>query len=87
MTQALSSVHKLISRFIPHDPNVGFALLVVGLVVLALWLGALQSCLGNEPPSDTTRRNWILLIVFLGPIGALAYLLIRRPQRVREVGW
>jgi NhaP-type Na+/H+ or K+/H+ antiporter len=83
----LSSVHKLLSRFIPHDPNVGFALLVVGLGCLALWLGALQSCIGNETPTETRRRNWILLIIFFGPIGALAYFLIRRPQRVRELGW
>ena len=87
MTQTLSSVHKLLSRFIPHDPNVGFALLVFGLACLALWLGALQSCVGNEPPMETTRWIWILLIIFLGPIGALGYFLIRRPQRVRDLGW
>ena len=82
-----SSVHKLLSRFVPHDPNVGFVLLVAGLISLGLWLGALQSCIGNEPPTDTTRRNWILLIVFFGPFGALAYFFIRRPQRIRELGW
>ncbi len=87
MIPTLSSVHKLLSRFIPHDPNVGFVLLIVGLACLALWLGALQSCLGNEPPIDSPRLRWILLIIFLGPVGALAYFLIRRPVRVRELGW
>jgi hypothetical protein len=87
VTQTLSSAHKLLSRFIPDDPNVGFVLLVFGFVCLGLWLGALQSCVGNEPPTDSPRLRWILVIIFLGPIGALAYFLIRRPERVRELGW
>jgi hypothetical protein len=62
-------------------------LLVFGLIILGFWLGALQSCIGNEPPTDHTRLIWILVIVFLGPIGAFAYLFIRRPQRIRDVGW
>jgi hypothetical protein len=81
------SVHKVLSRLASLDPNVGFLLLVFGLITLALWLGALQSCMGNEPPSDSNRLKWIALILFLGPIGALAYLFIRRPQRIRDVGW
>ncbi len=62
-------------------------LLVIVLIGTAFWLGALQSCVANEPPTDTTRRNWVLLIVFLGPIGAFAYLFYRRPQRIRDIGW
>ena len=83
----VTSLHSFLSRLVPHNPNVGFGLLVFGLIALAFWLGALQSCLGNETPVESTRRNWILLIIFLGPIGALAYFFIRRPQRIRELGW
>ncbi len=81
------SVHKLLSKLVPHDPNVGFVLLVFGLITLALWLGALQSCIGNEPPSDSHRLWWIAVIVLLGPIGALAYFFIRRPERIRDIGF
>ena len=81
------SLHKLLSRLQSLDPNVGFVLLVFGLITLALWLGALQSCLGNEPPTDSHKLKWILLIILLGPIGALAYFFIRRPQRIRDVGF
>lgn len=83
----IASVHTLISGLIPRDPDVGFALLAGGLVVFAFWLGALQSCIANEPPTDHIRMTWTLLIVFLGPIGALGYFFIRRPQRIRDIGW
>jgi hypothetical protein len=54
---------------------------------MAFWLGAMQSCISNEHPTDKTKRNWILLILLLGPLGAAAYFFIRRPQRIRELGW
>ena len=80
-------VHNILRSWVPRDPNIGFVLLAFGLIAAAFWLGALNSCLTNESPTDTSRKTWIMLIVFLGPIGALGYFLIRRPQRIREVGW
>ncbi len=79
----LSAIHNWVSR----NPDVGFLLLAMGLVALALWLAALNSCMSNESPINSNKRFWIILILFLGPVGALAYFMIRRPQRIRELGW
>jgi hypothetical protein len=83
----VSSVHHLLNGWVSRNPDVGFLLLAIGLVALALWLAALNSCMSNESPINSNKRLWIILIVCLGPVGALAYFTIRRPQRIRELGW
>ena len=59
-------------------------LIVVGGTVL--WICALVSCLQNETANDNNKVVWLLVIFFLHFLGALLYFLIRRPQRIRELG-
>jgi len=50
------------------------------------WLWALIDCIKNEPSEGNERIIWILVIALTNWIGALIYLVVRRPQRKAEVG-
>ena len=59
-----------------------------GVAVLAFWVWMLVDCITKEPnnPTDNIKIIWILVIVLTSWIGALLYLLIRRPERKRLHG-
>jgi hypothetical protein len=61
-----------------------FALLALGF--FGLWLWALIDCATKEPAEGNDKVVWILVIVLASWIGALVYLLVRRPARIREHG-
>jgi hypothetical protein len=58
----------------------------IGLFGTVLWIWMLIDCATKETDQGNTKLIWILIIVFTHVLGALLYLLIRRPQRVRELG-
>lgn len=62
-------------------------LLLIVLVIpgLFFWLGVLIDCLWKEPNSSR-KWLWILAIIFGSLLGALAYLVIRRPHRIDLYG-
>ena len=59
---------------------------VMGLGGTVLWIWMLIDCATKEPSEGNDKIIWILVIVFTHWIGALIYLLVRRPQRIRELG-
>ncbi len=62
---------------------------IVALVVIGgtlLWLAAIVECAQNESSTGNDKLVWLLVILFLHFIGALIYFLVRRPQRIRELG-
>lgn len=59
---------------------------VIGLASMAFWIWMLIDCATKEPDTGNTKAIWILIIVFTHWIGALIYLLVRRPERLRETG-
>jgi hypothetical protein len=59
---------------------------VLGPLSFGLWIAALISCVKNESSTDNNKVVWVILIAFFHFFGALAYFLIRRPQRIRELG-
>ena len=61
-----------------------FGLVALGL--LAFWIWMLVDCITNEPDKGNDKIIWILVIIFTHWLGALLYLIIRRPQRIREQG-
>jgi hypothetical protein len=71
-------------EYLPVLVMVGFA--VLGLASLVLWVFALVDCLSNEPSNGNDKIVWILVILFASGIGALIYLLVRRPQRISQYG-
>jgi hypothetical protein len=57
---------------------------IVWLVGFAVWIWALIDCIQVADDSlyqSGTKLIWVLVIVFLGPLGAILYLLIGRPKR------
>jgi hypothetical protein len=62
----------------------GIICVVVASTVL--WIWALIDCLMKEGDEHNNRLIWTLVIVFTHAIGAIIYLLVRRPQRIKELG-
>ncbi len=61
----------------------GMALTVFSFV---LWIWALIDCLQNEPSTGNEKIVWVIVILLTHWIGALLYLFVRRPQRIRQYG-
>lgn len=59
---------------------------VISLAGLALWIWMIIDCATNEKSEGNEKLIWILIIVLTNWIGALIYLLVRRPQRIRQLG-
>lgn len=71
--------------WLPHGSDFLAIFFFVLLVPSLVWIGALVSCLKNES-AGSTKLVWALVIIFSHFVGALIYLLIRRPERIRELG-
>ena len=59
---------------------------LVSIVGMALWIWMLIDCITKEPSEGNDKIVWILVIVLVGWLGALIYLLARRPKRMAEYG-
>jgi len=58
----------------------------LGLLAFGFWIWALVDCLTNESSEGNDKIIWVLVILLLSWIGALIYVLVRRPQRVNQFG-
>ena len=63
-----------------------FMFLVAGIAAAVLWIWTLVDCLVNEPSEGNDKIVWVLVLIFTNWIGALIYLLVRRPKRIAEYG-
>jgi prolipoprotein diacylglyceryltransferase len=61
-------------------------ILLVFLAAFAFWIWMLVECITKEPDAGNNKLIWIIVIVFTQIIGAVIYYVIRRPQRLAEVG-
>jgi hypothetical protein len=61
-------------------------MLALGVGLTAFWIWMLIDCATNEPSEGSDKVVWILVIVLTHWIGALIYLLARRPQRIQSYG-
>ena len=62
------------------------AAIAVGIGLLIFWIWTLVDCATNEPAEGNDKLVWLLVIILLGWIGALVYLLARRPTRRATFG-
>ena len=60
--------------------------LVVGIGGTILWIWMLIDCATKEPSNGNDKIIWILVIALTHWIGALIYLLARRPKRIEQYG-
>lgn len=51
---------------------------LIGIASLVLFLWALIDCIKNPNLSDTQRIIWVLVILFVGCLGPVAYLIAGR---------
>ncbi len=51
-----------------------------------LWLWMLIDCITKESNDGNNKIAWVLIILFTHIVGALIYYLVRRPQRIKELG-
>ena len=58
----------------------------IGIGGTVLWIWMLIDCATNEPSEGSDKVVWILIILFTHVLGALVYLLARRPERKRLYG-
>ena len=59
---------------------------VVGIGGTVLWIWMIVDCATKEPSEGNGKVVWILVIVFTHWVGALIYLLARRPKRIQMYG-
>ena len=59
---------------------------VIGFGGTILWLWMLVDCATKEPGEGNEKVVWVLIIALTHWIGALLYLLVRRPRRVARYG-
>jgi uncharacterized membrane protein len=57
-----------------------FAFGLVGLGVFALWLWMLIDAATRAPTAENVRIVWVLIVILLGPLGAILYLIVQRPK-------
>jgi hypothetical protein len=58
----------------------------VAVLATAFWIWMLVDCATKEPSEGNDKIIWILIIIFTHWIGALIYLIVRRPERQRKLG-
>jgi hypothetical protein len=57
-------------------------IVLLALLGTAVWIWALVDCLLHETAYGSTKLIWIIVIVFTHVVGALLYVLLRRPRRM-----
>ena len=65
-----------------------FIIVMMGILALflAFWVWALVDCAIRETDERNTKAVWVGIILLANWIGALVYLIVRRPQRKAELG-
>jgi membrane-associated phospholipid phosphatase len=58
----------------------------IGIVGTAFWIWMMIDCATKEPSEGNDRLVWIIIVVFTHFIGAAIYFLVRRPQRIAQLG-
>jgi hypothetical protein len=58
----------------------------LGLFCLVFWIWTIVDCASNEPSEGNDKLIWILVILFVGIIGSIIYVAVRRPERRRLTG-
>jgi hypothetical protein len=59
--------------------------LVAGVGTI-LWIWMLVECLTRESSEGNDKLVWVLVILLTHWVGALIYLIVRRPRRRTELG-
>jgi len=61
-------------------------IMTIGFGGLILWIWTLIDCITNESDQGNERIVWVVVIAAAQLIGALIYLIVRRPKRIATLG-
>ena len=61
-------------------------IVLLGIAGTIFWIWALIDCATKEPNEEGQKVVWIVVILLTHFVGALLYVLIRRPDRLRRFG-
>ncbi|MEJ7729015.1 MAG: PLDc N-terminal domain-containing protein [Polyangiaceae bacterium] len=64
----------------------GMELVIVAVILssMVFWAWTFVDCLRHEPAGSKDRLSWIVVLMLGGCVGSVVYLVLRRPQRLRE---
>ena len=60
--------------------------MTIGVGGLVLWIWTLLDCINNESDQGNEKVVWVIVIAVTQLIGALIYLIVRRPKRIATLG-
>ena len=60
--------------------------MAIGIGGFVLWIWTLIDCITNESDQGNERIVWVVVIAVAQLIGALIYLIVRRPKRIATLG-
>ena len=75
----------MLSFFVPDFFELAF-FGVMALMLFSLWIRALVDCVRNEPSEGNDKLIWVLVILLASWLGAIIYLYVRRPERIKKHG-
>ena len=55
---------------------------IIGLIVTVYWIVQIVDCLKSDF-SGYNKIIWILVLIFLGPLGAIIYFFVGKDQKLR----
>jgi len=72
-----------------HGLHLIFLFFFFGIAILGtiFWIWMLIDCATKEPAEGSNKIVWILIILFTHFVGALIYYTVRRPERMRMLGY
>ena len=59
---------------------------LLSLGVTVFWVVFLVEVLRRETDENNVKLLWALVIIFTGWLGAVIYLFVRRPERIKTLG-
>ena len=81
----LTLIIGIIAKYEPFVAILVQIAIAFSLCLFIFWLAMLIDCATHERDNNE-RLLWVLIIIFTNWIGALIYLLARRPLRIQESG-
>jgi len=81
----LTLVIALLARLEPFTAIAVEIAIAFGFGIFVFWLAMLIDCATNEK-DNSERLLWVLIIILTNWVGALIYLLARRPLRIKQTG-
>lgn len=75
-----------LSLFGVFEALVVLAFFGLGEVGTIFWVWMPVDCATKEPSTGTEKIVWVVIIALTHLLGAALYFLVRRPQRLRELG-